>query len=136
MKELTQQTIECKYEKDIREYCDHGTLGKVSVRSFAYGDVYGEFGDEDLAEMIDSLPKLECVMELEEPCNCFDEYGGPMHNDGGNYHSRIKLKLFYPIEVANENSIKLGKLSQKTKWRTFSPTFKKIKFIRSNPKLL
>jgi len=28
-------------------YCDHGTLGNVSVRSFVYGDVYGEFGDEE-----------------------------------------------------------------------------------------
>jgi hypothetical protein len=47
MKELTQQAIECKYEKDMREYCDHGTLGNVSVRNFPYGDVYGEFGDEE-----------------------------------------------------------------------------------------
>ncbi len=88
--------FECKYERDIREYCDHGTLGNVSVRSFAYSDVYGEFGDENLAKIIDSLPELECVMELEEPCNCFDEYGGPMHSDGGNYHSRIRVYEITP----------------------------------------
>jgi len=107
MKEIAQQTEnqkggdvmrrdECEYEKDVRDYCDHGTLGNVSVRSFAYGDVYGEFGDEDLAKIIDSLAELEYVMVLEEPCNCWEEYGGPMHNDGGNYHSRIRIYEITP----------------------------------------
>ena len=88
--------MECKYEKDVREYCDSGVLGNVSVRSFAYDDVYGEFGDENLAKMIDSLPVLEHVMVLEEPCNCWEKYDGIMHNDGGNYHSRIRVYEITP----------------------------------------
>jgi len=88
--------FDCKYEKDDREYCDHGTLGNVSVKSFFYGEVYGEFGDEGLAKMIDSLPALEHVMLIEEPCDCWERYGGPMHNDGGNYHSRIKIYEITP----------------------------------------
>jgi hypothetical protein len=88
--------FECQYEKDDREYCDHGILGNVSVRSFPYEDVYGEFGDEDLAKIIDSLPALEHVMLIEEPCDCWERYGGPMHSDGGNYHSRIRVYEITP----------------------------------------
>jgi hypothetical protein len=84
---------ECRYEKDVREYCDHGTLGNVSVRSFSYSDVYG---DEDLAKIIDNLPALEHAMLIEEPCDCWERYGGPMHNDGGNYHSRIRIYEITP----------------------------------------
>jgi hypothetical protein len=87
--------MECKYEKDVREYCDRGELGNVSVRSFAYGDVYGEFGDEDLAKMIDSLPALEWKMVLEEPCDCW-ESGDVKHNDGGHYHSVIRIYEITP----------------------------------------
>jgi len=87
--------MECKYEKDVREYCDRGTLGNVSVRSFAYGDVYGEFGDEDLAKIIDSLPALEHVMVLEEPCDCWERYD-VKHNDGGHYHSVIRIYEITP----------------------------------------
>ena len=39
--------MECKYEKDIREYCDSGTLGNVSVRSFAYGGQPASAGMEN-----------------------------------------------------------------------------------------
>jgi hypothetical protein len=88
--------MECKYEKDVREYCDRGELGNVSVRSFAYGDVYGEFGDEDLAKIIDSLPALEHVMVLEEPCDCWERYGDVKHNDGGHYHSVIRIYKITP----------------------------------------
>jgi hypothetical protein len=88
--------FECKYEKDERGYCDHGTLGNVSVRSFSHSDVYGEFGDEELAKTIDGIPELEYVMELVEPCDCWERYGGPMHNDGGNYHSRIRVYEISP----------------------------------------
>jgi hypothetical protein len=88
--------FECQYEKDDREYCDRGTLGNVSVRSFVYSEVYGEFGDEDLAKIIDSLPALEHVMLIEEPCDCWERYGRPMHSDGGNYHSRIKIYEITP----------------------------------------
>jgi len=98
MRELNQkggfEMFDCQYERDEREYCDHGMLGNVSVRSFSYGDVYGEFGDEDLAGLIDSLAELECVMVVEEPCNCWD--GDIKHNDGGNYHSRIKIYEISP----------------------------------------
>jgi len=100
MRELNQkggfEMLDCQYEKNEREYCDSGTLGNVSVRSFAYSDVYGEFGDEELAKIIDSLAGLEYVMVLEEPCNCWEEYGGPMHSDGGNYHSRIRIYEITP----------------------------------------
>ena len=84
--------IECKYEKDEREYCDHGVLGNVYVRSFACSDVYGEFGDEDLAKIIDNLPALEYAILIEEPCDC----GDVRHNDGGNYHSRIRVYEITP----------------------------------------
>ena len=87
---------ECKYEKDERNYCDHGTLGNVSVRSFFYGDVYGEFGDDGLAKMIDGLASLEHVMLIEEDCDCWERYGEVKHNDGGNYHSRIKIYQITP----------------------------------------
>ncbi|MFZ8785645.1 hypothetical protein [Thermocrinis sp.] len=88
--------FDCQYEKDDREYCDHGTLGNVSVKSFFYSEVYGEFGDEDLAGLIDSLPELEYVMVLEEPCDCWERYGEVKHNDGGNYHSRIRVYEITP----------------------------------------
>jgi hypothetical protein len=88
--------FECKYEKDEREYCDRGILGNVSVRSFVYDEAYGEFGDEDLAKIIDGLPELEPFMELEEPCDCWEKYGDVKHNDGGNYHSRIRVYEITP----------------------------------------
>jgi hypothetical protein len=96
MKELQTQQNECRYEKEQREYCDQGVLGNVSVRSFVYDEVYGEFGDEDLAKIIDSLPELEPFMELEEPCDCWERYGEVKHNDGGNYHSRIRVYEITP----------------------------------------
>jgi hypothetical protein len=83
----------CKYEKDIREYCDHGTLGNVSVRSFSYSEVYE---DKDLTELIDSLSGLKPFMELEEPCDCWERYQDVKHNDGGNYHSRIRVYEISP----------------------------------------
>jgi len=88
--------FECKYEKDVREYCDQGVLGNVSVKSFVYGEVYGEFGDENLAKIIDSLPALEHVMLIEEPCDCWEKYGDVKHNDGGNYHSVIRIYEISP----------------------------------------
>jgi len=87
---------ECKYDQDVREYCDHGTLGNVSVRSFRFDDVYGDLGDEDLAKIIDSLPALEPVIMLEEPCDCWEKFGHIMHNDGGNYHSVIRIYEITP----------------------------------------
>ncbi len=99
MKELqtqTQQTIDCKYDREEREYCDRGTLGNVYVESFTYDDVYGLNGKEELARLIDSLPALEHVMLIEEICNCWEKYGGPMCNDGGNYHSRIRIYEITP----------------------------------------
>jgi hypothetical protein len=100
MKELNQkggvEMFDCEYEKDDRAYCDRGTLGNVSVRSFVYGEVYGEFGDEDLAKLIDSLVELEYEMVLEEPCDCFEKYDDVKHNDGGNYHSRIRIYEITP----------------------------------------
>jgi hypothetical protein len=88
--------IECRYEKEQREYCDRGVLGNVCVESFRYDDVYGLNGDEGLARLVDSLPELEPFMELEEPCDCWERYGGTMHNDGGNYHSRIRVYEISP----------------------------------------
>jgi hypothetical protein len=87
---------ECKYEKDVRDCCDHGTLGNVSVRSFVYDDVYGLNGKEELARLIGSLPALEHVMVIEEPCDCWEKYGDIKHNDGGNYHSRIRVYEITP----------------------------------------
>jgi len=56
MKELNQKggiaMFDCKYEKDVRDYCDHGTLGNVSVKSFVYDEAYGEFGDKNLAKLL------------------------------------------------------------------------------------
>jgi hypothetical protein len=100
MKELNQKggvdMFDCEYEKDDRAYCDRGTLGNVSVRSFVYGEVYGEFGDENLAKLIDSLVELEYEMVLEEPCDCLEKYDDVKHNDGGNYHSRIRIYEITP----------------------------------------
>jgi len=87
MKEL--QTM-CKYERDMREYCDRGVLGNVVVESFGYDEVYGINGDEGLAELIDNLQVLEECVIVEEPCDCW-KYDRIMHNDGGNYHSRIRV---------------------------------------------
>jgi hypothetical protein len=85
------------YEKDDREYCDRGTLGNVYVEGFQHDDVYElDNVDEEIRKVIDVLPELDPVMELQEPCNCYEEYGGPMHNDGGNYHSRIKIYEITP----------------------------------------
>jgi hypothetical protein len=81
----------CKYEMDIREYCDYGVLGNVSIKGFDFNDVYGDFGDEYLAKLIKNLPVLEYFILLEEPCDCWIKYGSVMHNDGGNYHSRIRI---------------------------------------------
>jgi hypothetical protein len=99
MKELQTQQNECRYEKEQREYCDQGVLGNVSVRSFVYDEVYGEFGDEDLAKIIDSLPELEPFMELEEPCDCWERYGEVKHNDGGNYHLKKRVIAFITTEL-------------------------------------
>jgi len=102
MKELQDQTqqggsaIECKYENDAREFCDHGKLGNVSVKSFVYNEVYGEFGDEDLAKIIDSLPALEHVILIEEPCDCWERFNDVRHNDGGHYHSVIRIYEITP----------------------------------------
>ncbi len=88
--------LDCKYDRDEREYCDRGVLGNVYVESFRYDDVYGLNGKEELARLIDSLPALEHVMLIEEPCDCWERYGGSMHNDGGNYHSRIRVYEITP----------------------------------------
>jgi hypothetical protein len=39
---------------------------------------------------------LEPFMELEEPCDCWERYQDVKHNDGGNYHSRIRLYEISP----------------------------------------
>ena len=88
--------MKCKYEREIRSFCDEGTLGNVSIKSFDFDDVYGEFGDEDLAEMIDVLPVLEYVVLVEEPCDCMQKYGDIKHNDGGNYHSIVRIYMITP----------------------------------------
>jgi len=87
---------ECKYEKDVREYCDRGELGNVYVESFSFDDVYGLNRDEELTKIIDSLPALEPVIVLEEPCDCWERYGDVRHNDGGNYHSRVRVYEITP----------------------------------------
>jgi hypothetical protein len=47
---------------------------------FTYADVYEA-----------KLPFLEPLIELREPCNCWELHGAPMCNNGGNYHSIIKI---------------------------------------------
>jgi hypothetical protein len=93
----TQLDVECKYEVEEREYCNSGKLGNVYVEGFQHDDVY-ELGnvDEEIRRVIDALPELGLVMELREPCNCYDEYGGSMHSDGGNYHSVIRVYEISP----------------------------------------
>ena len=83
---------ECRYEVEEREYCNRARLGNVYVEGFQHDDVYElDNVDEEIRKVIDALPELDPVMELQEPCDCWEKYGGPMHNDGGNYHSRIRV---------------------------------------------
>jgi hypothetical protein len=92
--ELTK--LECRYEKEQREYCDRGVLGNVYVESFMYDDLYGLNRNEELAKLVDALEELSPVVVMEEPCDCWERYGGPMHNDGGNYHSRVRVYEITP----------------------------------------
>jgi len=88
---------ECRYEVEEREYCDRARLGNVYVEGFQHDDVYElDNVDEEIRKVIDTLPELDAVMELWEPCNCYDEYGYSMHSDGGNYHSRIRVYEITP----------------------------------------
>jgi hypothetical protein len=83
---------ECRYEVEEREYCNRARLGNVYVEGFQHDDVYElDNVDEEIRKVIDALPELDPVMELQEPCDCWEKYGEPMHNDGGNYHSRIRV---------------------------------------------
>ncbi|MFZ8787872.1 hypothetical protein [Thermocrinis sp.] len=39
----------------------------------------------------EDLPDPKKIFEIREECNCWEMYGGPMCNNGGNYHSVIKV---------------------------------------------
>jgi hypothetical protein len=39
----------------------------------------------------EDLPDPKKIFEIREKCNCWEMYGGPMCNNGGNYHSVIKV---------------------------------------------
>ncbi len=106
MKELTTETKqggaamrkdECKYEVEEREYCNQARLGNVYVEGFQHDDVF-ELNNvsQEIREIINTLPELEPVMELQEQCDCYDKYGGSMHSDGGNYHSRVRVYEITP----------------------------------------
>ncbi|MCI4458463.1 MAG: hypothetical protein JHC21_02460 [Thermocrinis sp.] len=93
---MERKEFECRYEEEQREYCDRGVLGDVYVEGFSYDDVYGLNCDEELAELVDGLEELSPVVVMEEPCDCWEEYGGPMHTDGGHYHSVVRVYKITP----------------------------------------
>ncbi len=39
----------------------------------------------------EDLPHLKEVLVIAEKCDCWEKYGGVMHNNGGNYHSEIRV---------------------------------------------
>ena len=39
----------------------------------------------------EDLPNPKKIFEIREECDCWEMYGGPMCNNGGNYHSVIKV---------------------------------------------
>ena len=84
-----EERFECRYERDEREYCDRGELGNVSVESYAVCD-------GRVAGLVDGLEELSPVMVMEEGCDCWEKYGEVRHNDGGNYHSRVRVYEITP----------------------------------------
>jgi hypothetical protein len=39
----------------------------------------------------EDLPEPKKILVIKEECDCWETYGGPMCNNGGNYHSVIKV---------------------------------------------
>ncbi len=54
-------------------------MKKVQVATYVLGVNY------------EDLPDPKKVLVIRERCNCWDLYGDIKHNDGGNYHSEIKV---------------------------------------------
>ncbi len=88
--------MKCKYIIDQRENWYEQKLGNVEVKCFQFDDVYGLNKNDWLAELVDKLPVIEPFMEIKEICDCWERFGHPMCNNGGNYHSTIQLYQITP----------------------------------------
>jgi hypothetical protein len=88
--------MKCRYVLNQRENWYEQKLGNVEVKCFQFDDVYGLNKKDWLTELVDRLPVIEPFMEIKELCNCWEAYGSPMCNNGGNYHSVIQLYQITP----------------------------------------
>ncbi len=64
------------------------------VKFIDYNYTASKYG-EKLWKKLSKLPKPDFYIELREPCNCIEEYGYPMHSNGGNYHYIVR---FYTLD--------------------------------------